>query len=144
MTLVKFEPFRELESLQNQLQALFNDFPAFTPDLAQTFSPRVDISENDKNIFIDLEVPGVDKKDLKITLQDNILTIEGEKKILDERKDNNAFRTERVYGSFKRSFTLPENVDENKVEAEFKNGVLHIKLKKVGPKTPAEKVIKIK
>ncbi len=144
MTLVKFEPFRELESLQHQLQSFFNDFPALGHDFPQTFSPRVDISENDKNIFIDLEIPGVDKKDLKITLQDNILTVEGEKKILDERKDNNAFRSERIYGSFKRSFTLPEDVDQDKVEAEFKNGVLHIKLKKLGPKTPNEKVIKIK
>ncbi len=144
MTLVKFEPFREIESLQNHLQSLFSDFPTFGLDLPQTFSPRVDISENDKNLFIDAEIPGVDKKDLKITLQDNILTVEGEKKILDERKENDTHRTERIYGSFKRSFTLPENVDPDKIDAQFKDGVLHITLKKVEPKEAKEKVIKVK
>jgi len=86
----------------------------------------------------------VKKENLKITLQDNILTIEGEKKKEEEKKDKNFYRCERIFGSFKRSFTLPAEVDSDKVEAKFEDGMLNITLKKIEPKVKNEKVIELK
>ena len=81
MTLVRFEPLREIESLHNTIQKYFDDYTPFTmPYTKDDYSPRIDISEKDDQVIVSAEVPGVDKKDLKLTLEDNILTIEGEKK----------------------------------------------------------------
>jgi HSP20 family protein len=144
MTLMKFEPTRELESLHNRIQRYFDDFSNFGFNFIETFYPKIDISEEKENLNVTAEIPGVNKENIKITLQDNILTIEGEKKKETENSDKNFHRSERVYGSFKRSFTLPSEVDSDKVDAKFENGILHIQLKKVEPKTTSEKVIELK
>lgn len=145
MTLVKFEPLREIESLHNTIQKYFDDFAPFaSPYMKDDYSPRIDISEKDDKVLVTAEVPGVDKKDLKLTLQDNILTIEGEKKNEIVTEDKKCYRRERKFGSFKRTFTLPFEVESDKVNAEFNNGILTIKLDKVQPQVPDEKVIKIK
>lgn len=145
MTLVKFEPIREIESLHNTIQKYFDDFSSFrSPFQTDVYSPRIDISEKENQVIVTAEIPGVNKEDLKLTLQDNILTIEGEKKneiVIDE---NNCYRKERKFGSFKRTFTLPFEVESEKVNADFKDGILSIKLDKVQPQVPEEKVIKIK
>lgn len=142
MTLIKFEPLRELENWNERISRFFNDFPSTDFN----YYPHIDISEDGKNIFVEAEIPGVKKEDMKITLQDNILTITGEKKKEKEEKDTkrNFFRSERVYGSFTRSFTLPEDIDPDSVDAKFENGILNIKISKAEQKKINEKFIAIK
>ena len=144
MTLIKFEPIRELETLHDIIQRYFDDYPNFGFNLSDNFYPRIDISEDKENINVIAEIPGVKKDEIKITLQDNILTIEGEKKKETEQKEKNYFRSERMYGSFKRCFTLPDLVDSEKVEAKFEDGMLNIQLKKIEQKVRNEKVIELK
>ena len=143
MTLIKFEPFRELGTLHDRIQRCCDDFPNFRFNLNDNLYPRIDISEDKENINVIVEIPGVKKDDVKITLQDNILTVEGEKKKESEQKENNFFRNERVYGSFKRSITLPVLVDSEKVVAKFENGMLNIQFKKIEQKVKSEKVIEL-
>ena len=139
MTLIKFEPLKEIETWNERLHK-FLDFPT----LDFNYYPHLDISEDEKNIFVEAEVPGVKKENIKITLQDNILTISGEKKKEAEEKKKNFFRSERVYGNFKRSFTLPENINPDSVEAKFENGILKIQIEKAQTKKINEKFIQIK
>lgn len=151
MTLIKFEPLREIETLHDRILGIhpfgkryFDDFSNFGFNFTDNFSPRIDISEEKETINVVAEIPGVKKNNIKITLQDNILTIEGEKKKESEVKETNYYRSERVYGSFKRCFTLPVEVDSEKVDAKFENGMLHITMKKLEPKAKNEKVIELK
>jgi HSP20 family protein len=142
MTLIKFEPLREFESLSNRLQRLFDDFSS---DVSTQFNPKIDISEDNDNIFVDVEAPGMKKEDFKISLQDNILTISGEKKKeIEDKKEKNFYRTERCYGSFQRSFTLPAEIDRDKTDAKFENGILRINLAKSQPKQVNQRNIQIK
>ena len=145
MTLVKFEPTRDFESIHNTIQKYFDDFSSLkSPFHTDDFSPRIDISEKKNHVIVTAEIPGVNKEDLKLTLQDNILTIEGEKKNEIVEKEKKYYREERRFGSFKRAFTLPFEVESEKVNADFNNGILSIKLNKVLPQVPEEKIIKIK
>jgi len=144
MTLIKFEPMREFENLHDKIQRYFDDFSNFGFNMNENFYPRIDISENKNRIDVTAEIPGVKKENIKITLQDNILTIEGEKKKENEQKENNYFRSERMFGSFKRSFTLPKEVDSESVEAKFEDGMLHIQMKTTAPKVKNEKLIELK
>ena len=144
MTLIKFEPMREFETLHDKIQRYFDDFSNFGFNMNENFYPRIDISENKNRIDVTAEIPGVKKENIKITLQDNILTIEGEKKKENEQKENNYFRSERMFGSFKRSFTLPKEVDSESVEAKFEDGMLHIQMKTMAPKVKNEKLIELK
>jgi len=143
MTLLRFEPMRDFDHLTNRFQRFFDEFPVFSGYDKDSFSPRIDISENDKTILIDAEIPGVKKENLKITLQDNILTIEGEKKKVTEDEEKNYYREERTFGKFKRSFTLPVEVDSDKVDAKFEDGTLAIKLNKIEPKQAKERLIEL-
>lgn len=144
MTLIKFEPLREFENMHDRIQRYFDDFSNFGFSFSDNFNPRIDISEDEQSLNIIAEIPGIKKDNLKITLQDNILTIEGEKKKEDEVKEKNYYRSERVFGSFKRCFTLPSEVDSEKVDAKFEDGILNINLKKLEPKPKNEKVIELK
>ena len=143
MTLIRFEPMRDLDHLTNRFQRLLDDFPSIHGQSHDTFSPRIDISENEKNLLLNAEIPGVDKENLKITLQDNIITIEGEKKKVEKDDNSNYYREERCFGKFKRSFTLPVEVDSENVDAKFKNGILEITLNKLEPKQQKERVIEL-
>ena len=141
MTLIKFEPLRELENWNEKIHRFFNDFQVTDFN----YYPHIDISDDENNIYVEAEIPGVKKEDIKITLQDNILTISGEKKNTKEEKDKkNFFRSERVYGSFTRGFTLPEDINPDTVEAKFENGILNISIQKAQPKKTAEKFIQVK
>lgn len=142
MTLIRFEPLKEFETMNNRIQRCFGEFP-FGFQYSDSFSPKIDISEDEKNINVIAEMPGVNKEDIKIVLQDNILTIEGEKKKEEEKEEKNYFRSERTYGSFKRSFTIPEEVDSENIEAKFENGILIVNIKKLEPKKAKEKVINL-
>jgi HSP20 family protein len=152
--LVRRTPFFELASLQDRLNQLFNQAigGSEAPSLEQaltsaTFLPPVDISEDEHNITLKAEIPGVTDKDLNITLDNNVLTISGERKFEEEDKKDNFHRIERRYGKFTRSFTLPVGVDAQNVNATFENGILSITLPKreefkpkqitIGVKTPA-------
>jgi HSP20 family protein len=144
MSLIKFEPLRELDSFHDRIQRYFDDFSNFGFNINETFTPRIDISEDKEKINVTAEIPGVKKENIKITLQDNILTIEGEKKKEEEKKENNFFRSERMYGSFKRCFTLPVDVDSDKAQAKFEDGTVHIQMNKLVPKVKNEKIIELK
>ena len=144
MTLVKFNPVKEFDSFHDTIQKYFEDFSLTRSSLRETFSPKIDISEEKNQIIVEAEIPGVNKEDLKITLQDNILTLEGEKKKVDQEKEKNFYRIERTYGSFKRSFSLPLDVDSEKIEAKFEDGLLKISLQKIEEKKKIAKNIKLK
>ncbi len=144
MTLIKYSPVKEFENLHNNLMRYFDDFPTFRKTFSDDFTPRMDIVEKDDTILIKAEVPGVDKKDINISVQDRVLTIEGEKKQESVDENSNYYRAERVYGAFKRQFELPEEVETEKVDAKYENGILTIDLKKKEVVKPETKVIKVK
>jgi HSP20 family protein len=136
MAIVRFEPFRDLTTLQERMNRLFSESYRTQQGseddwaLGGTWAPAVDIYEQDHNIVIKAELPGVDPKDVDIRLDNNVLTLKGERKLDSEVKKENYHRVERAYGVFTRSFTLPNTVDANNIKAEFKDGVLRITLPK--------------
>lgn len=139
MTLVRWDPFRELEDMSERLNRMFarpatsrNGNEALT---VADWVPRVDISETDKEYQIKAELPGVEKENVKVTVEHGILTLQGERRQEKEEKGRRYHRIERSYGTFVRSFALPESVDQAAVKAEYKDGVLTLRL----PKTEAEK-----
>ncbi|MBU0474929.1 MAG: Hsp20/alpha crystallin family protein [Bacteroidetes bacterium] len=145
MTLVRLKPMREFDNKHNLIQKYFDDLATMKSSFNENaFSPKINISEKENQLIINAEIPGVKKENLKITLQDNILTIEGEKKNESEANEIKYLLSERNYGSFKRSFTLQENIDSDKVKAKFEDGVLSITLSKIEEKAPVEKVIEVK
>lgn len=135
MNLVKWDPFRELEEVSNRLNRLFGRSPARAESgqemLAMAdWAPSVDISETDTAYLVKAEIPGVKKEDVKVTIQDGMLTIQGERRQEKEEKGKKFHRIERSYGSFARSFRVPGDADENSVKAEFKDGMLNVTLAK--------------
>lgn len=135
MNLVKWDPFRELEDVSNRLNRIFGRSAARAEPgqdmLAMAdWTPSVDISETDTAYLIKGEIPGVKKEDVKATIQDGMLTIQGERKMGKEEKGKKFHRVERSYGSFVRSFRVPDDADENKVKAEFKDGMINVTLAK--------------
>jgi HSP20 family protein len=117
-------------TFSNIIDRFFNESVARSGGSVYAFTPRVDIIENEKSFEIMVAVPGMNKEDFSIDINENYLTVSGERKFTKERKEN-AFRSiETQYGSFSRSFSLPENIDINKIEAEYKNGILEIVLPK--------------
>ncbi len=135
--LTRWEPFREFSTMQdrmNRMNRLFHEaYSPHAPEEALTttsFAPAADIYEDEHNITLKLEVPGIDEKDIDVRIDNNTLTINGERKIEKEEKEENFRRVERQYGSFARSFTLPSSVDTGQVSADYEKGVLKIKLAK--------------
>jgi HSP20 family protein len=139
MTVVKFDPFRSLETVSKRMNEFFADMEKGVRFEIGDFSPRVDISENADQIFIHAEIPGVAKEDIKISMtDDNVLSIRGEKKRVEKTEDRNFVRVERNYGSFTRSFMLPDTVNFEGIAASFNNGVLEITLPKKEQVKPRE------
>jgi HSP20 family protein len=135
MNLIKWDPFRELEDVSNRLNRIFGRSTARAESgqemlAVADWSPSIDISETDAAYLIKAEIPGVKKEDVKVTIQDGMLTIQGERKMEKEEKGKKFHRVERSYGSFVRSFRIPDNADENSVKAEFKDGMLNVTLAK--------------
>jgi HSP20 family protein len=132
MSLAKWEPLREIEDI----------FERYTRGLswplkrgqelisAGDWSPRVDISENDNEFEIRAEIPDVKKEDVKVTVNKGVVTIQGERRQEKEEKGKKFHRVERHYGNFVRSFTLPDNIDEKKVKASYKDGILNLRIPK--------------
>src|SRR5947199_3178926 len=138
MTLMtRWEPVREFSGLQdrlNRMNRLFRElFSSEAPEEALTttsFAPPVDIYEDEHNITLKIEVAGIDETDIDVRIDNNTLTVRGERKIEKEEKEENFRRVERHYGSFTRSFTLPSSVDPAQVSAHYDKGVLNINLAK--------------
>ncbi len=135
MNLIKWDPFRELEDVSNRLNRVFGRPVARMDSNSELltmadWTPSADISETDKAYVIKAEIPGVQKEDVKVTIQEGMLTIQGERKMEKEEKDKKFHRIERSYGSFMRSFRVPDDADESAVTAEFKDGVLNVTLNK--------------
>lgn len=139
--LTRWDPFRELNSLQQRMNQLFEQQYGSGREESLTagaFVPPVDIYEDEHTIQLKLEVPGIDEKDLDIKVENNTLTVSGERKLEKEEKEENFHRVERRYGSFTRSFTLPNTVSTDDVQADYDNGVLKIKLNKRAEAKPKQ------
>jgi len=143
MTLVRFEPMRELENFDNRIQRFFGEFPN-SFDFGLSFNPKVDLFEDDKNIYVEAEIPGVKKDDIKLSFEDNTLTVKGEKKSETNEKEKNLFRSERIYGSFVRSFSIPGQINIDNIDAKFEDGILKIVMEKANLKPISERMIQIK
>jgi HSP20 family protein len=137
--ITRWDPFNELTTLQDRINQLvrepfgtFRNFGPFNEQglTATNFVPPVDIFEDAHNITIQAELPGMEEKDIDVSLENSVLSISGERKLENEEKKDNFHRIERSYGHFTRSFTLPPTVDPENVNAEFLNGVLKITLSK--------------
>jgi HSP20 family protein len=122
-------------SFNNLIDRFFNDKLTRGGGSAYSFVPRVDIMEEEKAFEVHVAVPGMNKDDFKIDLNDNYLTISGERKFNREKKDDNFYSMETQYGSFSRSFSLPENVDASKISAKYVNGILEVIIPKDEKKT---------
>jgi HSP20 family protein len=142
MTVVtRWEPFREFTTLQDRMSRLFRDSFADGREEALStgnFAPPVDVYEDEHNVTLKIEVPGIDEKDIDVRIENNILTVHGERKFEKEEKEENYRRVERQYGSFTRSFTLPNSVDPEQVQANYEKGVLKIKLAKRAEAKPKQ------
>jgi len=147
MLITRFDPFREFANLQERIEyfnRLFNNIESSDESERVDFIPSVNTREADDAYYIEVDLPGVKKENISIDVKDNILTISGERVIEDKRKDDEFYRVESVYGKFARSFTLPEDVDSDKIEAKAQNGVLVVKIPKVQVVDKAPKKIEIK
>jgi len=138
--ITRWDPFRELSTLQDRMNRLFQESVGGRDQglLAGGFMPPVDIYEDEHNITIGVELPGVDMKDIDVQVENNTLTIRGERTLEKDQKEENFHRIERRYGSFFRSFALPNTVDTDKVTAESNNGLLEIKLPKRAEAKPKQ------
>ena len=129
MSIVRWEPFREMEDMFRQYAPFFGR--AVTNGRQERFwAPSADISETEQEYLIKADLPEVKKEDVKISLQDGVITVSGERKQEKKQKDENQIRVETFYGSFERSFVLPDNVDADAIRAETKDGVLRIHVPK--------------
>jgi HSP20 family protein len=156
MSLIRWNPSADLTPFTSDLLGMQRDinrmFDTFfrggmrdESDLFRgAWTPAIDIAEYDREYQVRVELPGVNKEDVKITMQNNILTIRGEKKQETEQKDVNLHRSERWYGAFQRSFTLPTLVKSDKIEAHYKDGILTIVLPKAEEAIPKSIEVKLK
>jgi len=132
MNLIRYTPTSWLDTAFNRLFEDMWNPPALEPSAATPahFAPRVEVREEKDAIVVSAEMPGMDRDNVKVELENGVLTLSGEKKQESETKENGIFRSERLYGQFRRSFTLPDAVDPEKIDAEYKNGVLQVWLHK--------------
>jgi HSP20 family protein len=131
MAITRWDPFREVMALQNRVNSLFREMnEGDNPLTTASFVPAVDIYEDAKKVVLKLEVPGMEEKDLDVRVEDNTLTVKGERKFEKDEKEENFHRIERRYGSFYRAFTLPQTVDTEHINASYNAGVLKLELAK--------------
>jgi HSP20 family protein len=149
MAIIRWDPFRDLVTLREKMNRLFEDTLPYRGEekelIAGSWTPAVDIYEKENALVLTTELPGLDEKDIEIKIEDNSLTLKGERKFEKETKEEDYHRLERSYGSFSRSFTLPRYIDEDKINAEYENGILKITMpKKAELKAKKVKVLKPK
>jgi HSP20 family protein len=131
MAITRWDPFRDVVALQNRMNSLFREFNENdSPLTTASFVPAVDIYEDAKSVVLKLEVPGMEEKDLDIRVENNTLTVKGERKFENNEKEENFHRIERRYGTFYRSFALPSTVDTENVQASYNAGILRLELNK--------------
>jgi HSP20 family protein len=141
MNLVRWNPMGEMETLHNCINRLLDGrfFPTLSLDDDMSLGnwrPVVDIYENEDTVVVKAELPGVDKKDIKVDLKDGVLTLSGERSHEKEVKEENYYRKERAFGRFHRSFSVPADIDPDKIKAEFKDGVLKVEIPKPEEQKP--------
>jgi HSP20 family protein len=139
MAISRWYPIREVASLQDRVNSLFQDFAGDGQTVtAAAFAPAVDVYENGEKVVLKLDVPGIKEEDLDIRVENQTLSVRGERKFESEEKEENFHRIERRYGSFFRSFSLPTTVDTENVEASYNAGVLKLELKKKASAQPRQ------
>jgi len=146
--LTRWDPFKEMDDLQKRLTSIFGLSPQRPVNGKEDMTvaqwlPLVDITEDDKQYLIKAELPEVKKEDVKVTVENGVLTLSGERKFEKEEKDKKYHRIERSYGSFTRSFSVPDDADDAKVAAEFKDGVLTVRLAKSEKARPKSIEVKV-
>ncbi len=149
MAIIKWDPFREMITLRDRMNRLFEDsFSGQEKDtdlIGSTWAPSVDIYENGNELILTAELPGMKEDDIEIKVEDNTLTLSGERKMEKDTKEENYHRIERAYGSFRRSFSLPHYIDQESIQAEHDSGVLKIKMNKKPESKPKNiKILKAK
>ena len=147
MALIRWDPFRELTTLQERMNRLFQDTWSGPGTMSSrgeeslaegSFIPPVDVYEDEHSVVLKMEVPGIEQKDIDIRIENNILTVRGERKFEKEEKQENFQRVERRYGSFSRAFTLPPSMDTENVKADYEHGVLKVTLAKKAEAKPKQ------
>jgi HSP20 family protein len=140
MALVRWEPVRELDSLQSEVNRLFDGFfgtgRALNGARSRRWIPAMDLVESEEHLVLRADLPGMSEDDIEIEIKDNVLTVSGERKAEEERKEEGYYRVERTYGSFSRSLTLPEGVSADEVSASFDKGVLEVRIPKPEERKP--------
>jgi HSP20 family protein len=138
--LTRWDPFREFSTLQDRMNRLFRDSYGDREEAltTSTFAPPVDVYEDEHQVTLSIEVPGIDEKDIDVRVENNVLTVHGERKFEKEQKEENFRRVERQYGSFTRSFTLPNTVDTDNIQASYGKGVLKVQLAKKAEAKPKQ------
>ncbi|MBS1951327.1 MAG: hypothetical protein OJF59_003181 [Cytophagales bacterium] len=141
MSIIRYNPNDFVpSSFSSMVDRLFNE--SLTRNGGSTFTPKVDLIENENSYEVQVAVPGLNKEDFKIEVNDNYLTVSGERKFTNEKKEKNFHSIETQYGSFSRTFTLPENVDSTKINAKYNNGILELNIPK-DEKKALKQVIKV-
>lgn len=149
MNIIKWDPFRDLATLRERMNRLFEEAYSSRGEekdmVSSAWNPSVDIYEKENEIVLKAEVPGIDENDIEIKIEDNTITLNGERKFEKETKEENYHRIEQSYGSFYRSFTLPQNINQDKIKAESENGILKITMPKKAELKPKKvKILKPK
>ena len=144
-SITRWDPFRNLSSLQEQVNRLFDSSFKATADNSAltTWAPAVDIDETENELVIKADLPDVDEKDIDVRVEASMLTIRGERKFEESVKEDNYLRVERAYGSFSRSFSLPDTVNTEAIQANYKNGVLRVQLPKRAESKPKQVKINV-
>jgi HSP20 family protein len=146
VTIVRWEPFRELSSLQTEMNRLFNaafEGPGGGNGGARRWTPAMDLLETEDEFVLRADLPGLSESDVNIELEDNVLTVSGERKAEHEERGEGFHRIERSYGAFRRSLTLPEGVDPEGVSASFDKGVLEVHIPKPEERKPRRVAIQV-
>jgi HSP20 family protein len=139
MAITRWDPFRDVIALQNRVNSIFRDFNEGDNALTTaSFVPAVDVYEDAQKVVLKLEVPGLEEKDLDVRVENNTLTVKGERKFEKEEKEENFHRIERRYGSFYRAFTVPSTVDTESIQASYNAGLLKLELKKKAEAQPKQ------
>jgi len=148
MTLVKWDPFRDVAELQNRINRMFDESFAGSRNpedevALRTWRPAVDIYETESGIVIDVELPGVSKEEVAVEVKDDVLTLKGQRSASPHIREDNYYRRERLYGPFKRSFTLHHNIQPALIKATFKDGILQIEIPRPMEEQPKQITVNV-